>query len=134
MTRLVPATIATALAYVCFDAFWLSLTADPLYRGEMGYLLRDEFDFRPVLVFYPVYIAGIMVFAVMPGLAAQSWAATAWRAALFGLVAYATYDLTNLATLKGWSVMVTAIDLVWGTCLTATAATAGYLAARIHDH
>ncbi len=124
------AYVATALAFVGFDAVWLTLTATRLYRAELGGLMRDDFSMAPAVLFYTLYMFGIVVFAVLPGLAAGHWSAATGRGALLGLVCYATYDLTNQATMRGWSTTVTVADLIWGTFVTAAAATIGYLVTR----
>jgi uncharacterized membrane protein len=122
--------LGAAAAFIVLDAIWLNLTADRLYRAELGPLMRKEFDFTPVFMFYPLYLAGIVVFAVLPGVAAGGVPQALWRGALFGLIAYATYDLTNQATIAGWSWKITIADLIWGTFLTGSAAAAGAWAVR----
>jgi uncharacterized membrane protein len=82
------------------------------------------------LIFYLLFVVGILVFAVLPGLEAGSLKTTLLRAALLGLIAYATYDLTNLATLKDWPVVVTVVDLAWGTVLSVAVSLAGYMAGK----
>ncbi|MCA3255928.1 MAG: DUF2177 family protein [Alphaproteobacteria bacterium] len=121
--RRVTSFLVLAVAFGVLDAIWLNSTADPLYRAQLGALMRAEFDFRPVAIFYPLYLVGVFALAVLPGLVERRVAGATWRGALFGLVAYATYDLTNQATIAGWSWTVTAVDLVWGTVATGTAAT-----------
>ncbi|MBO9514900.1 MAG: DUF2177 family protein [Variovorax sp.] len=123
------AWIASALAMLALDAVWLTVMADRLYRAAIGHLMADHFDVLPAVAFYLVYLTGVVLFAVAPGLAERRWRVAAQRGAMFGLVAYATYDLTNQATLAAWSWRVTFADLAWGTCLTAAAATAGCAAA-----
>lgn len=120
---------AAALAFIALDVVWLKLTADRLYRAELGALMRAQFDFRPVVLFYPLYFAGIVTFASLPGVAVGGVGGAAWRGALFGLIAYATYDLTNQATIVGWSWKVTVADLIWGTVATGVAAAVGAWAA-----
>ena len=120
----------SALTMLALDSVWLTLTSQRLYRAQLGELMRPGFDLPPAAVFYLLYLVGIVVFAVQPALAQQSWGVALRLGALLGLVAYATYDLTNQATLRGWPVAITIADLCWGTFLTATAATAGYFAAR----
>ncbi len=124
------AYLATALAFLGFDAIWLSLSASRLYKPQLKGLLLDKFSVAPVAAFYLLYVAGILLFAVFPALATGRWTTALGRGAALGLVAYATYDLTNAATLRGWSTTVTIADLCWGTALTALAATVGYLATR----
>jgi len=112
------------------DAIWLSLTAGPLYRARLGALLLPQFAVAPAVVFYLLYALGLVVLAELPALAAGSWRFAATRGGLFGCVAYATYDLTNQATLRGWPTAVTLADMGWGTVLSAAAATGGYFIAR----
>jgi uncharacterized membrane protein len=130
MKTYVIAYLSTALAFVAIDAVWLTQTAASLYQPELKGMMLDEFKLGPAVIFYLLYMIGIVVFAVAPGLASKDWKTATWRGALFGLIAYATYDLTNQATLKNWSTTVTIADLIWGTLLTGTAATIGYLVTR----
>lgn len=124
--------IATALVFLGIDAVWLSVTAGLLYRPLLGGMLRDDFDPIAALFFYVLYIGGIVVFVIAPSIAVSSPRVVAICGAFFGLVAYATYDLTNQATLRGWPLGITIADLFWGTALTAVAATAGHaVAARL---
>lgn len=109
--------IITALAMLPLDAVWLTLMADPLYRARLGGLLLPAFAPLPAVLFYLLYVTGIVLLVPRAG--------AAWRGGLLGLVAYGTYDLTNQATLAGWSWAVTGADLVWGTLLTGTAAWVG---------
>jgi len=124
------AYVVALIVLAACDFVWLSTMGAGVYRPRLGGLLLE----RPVLwaavLFYLVYAAGAVVFAVAPALEAPSWLRAAGMGALFGLFAYATYDLTNLATLRGWSITVTVLDIGWGAVLTAIGATAGYAAAR----
>jgi len=121
-----------ALVFLALDAAWLTATADRLYRPLLGPLMLERFAIVPAALFYTLYLAGVVVFAVAPALARGRSAAALAYGAFFGLVAYATYDLTNQATLRDWPWRVTIADLCWGTCATAVAAaasaflTAGY--------
>jgi len=121
--RRAAAFVVLAAAFGALDAAWLNVSADALYRAQLGALMRAEFDFRPVAIFYPLYLVGVFALAVAPALREGGVAGATWRGALFGLVTYATYDLTNQATIVGWSWTVTAVDLVWGTFATGLAAT-----------
>ena len=120
---------AAALAMLCLDAVWLTLTANTLYRPLLGDIMLPGFRPAPAIMFYALYVAGVVIFAVNPGLAAGRWTSALMYGALLGFFCYATYDLTNQATLKNWSTIVTLVDMSWGTFLTACAGTAGYLAA-----
>lgn len=101
------------------DFVWLGYVAKNLYRQEMGKILLDKPNMTAALLFYAVYIIGVIIFVVNPALAKDSLAHAAGYGALFGLVAYATYDLTSLAVLKGFSTKIVVIDLIWGMVLTA---------------
>lgn len=118
---------AGALAFLALDAVWLTLMAERLYRPAIGHLMRDGFDVVAAAVFYVLYLGGIVVFAVLPS---QRTRTALLRGACFGLVAYATYDLTNQATLRGWPWHVTLIDLAWGAFVTALGAGAGHAAVQ----
>lgn len=110
------------------DFVWLGFIAKKLYYGEMGAILLQKFNAVPALLFYAVYITGVMVFVINPALSKGSLSHAIGYGALFGFVAYATYDLTSLAVVKGFSVKVAVIDLLWGALLTATVAAVTYLA------
>ncbi|MBX7531324.1 DUF2177 family protein [Qipengyuania sp. 1XM1-15A] len=122
------AFIAAALAFGLLDAMWLGWAGENFYRPRLGDMLADSFRMGPALVFYAAYIAAIVWFAVRPGLAGGLGAA-ALNGALLGAICYATYDLTNQATLKQWSTTVTVTDICWGAFATAVAATVATFAA-----
>jgi uncharacterized membrane protein len=123
-------TLAAAFAFLAMDAAWLTMAADRLYRPKLGGILLERFAPAPAAAFYLIYLGGIMLLAVAPAVAAERWAGAVWRGALLGFVAYATYDLTNQATLRGWSMAVTLADLCWGTFVTAVASGVGFGVAR----
>lgn len=128
MLRWLAAYGATALCFLALDALWLSLATPRLYRPAMGELLAPRFSPAPAIAFYLIYIGGLVALAIAPAFrAGQPTQALAYGAAL-GLVAYATYDLTNLATLKGFPAHLALIDLAWGTIVSAGAAYVGALA------
>lgn len=120
--RFVAAYAATSVVFLALDAVWLSTMGQRLYRPAIGHLMREGFAWQPALAFYLLYVLGLVVFAVLPGCASARARVAAWRGALFGLIAYATYDLTNQATLRDWPWTVTLIDLCWGTLVSAIAA------------
>jgi uncharacterized membrane protein len=109
------------------DFVWLGYIAKKLYYGEMGKILLDKPNMIPALLFYVIYVVGVVVFVVNPAIAKGSLIHAIGYGAMFGFVAYATYDLTNLATLKGFSAKVVVIDLIWGAVLTAAVAGVTYL-------
>ena len=116
-----------AVVFLLLDATWLSLMASRLYRPALGHVMREDFEVAAAAVFYAIYIAGLVTFVVRP--AADPRAALA-RGALFGFVCYATYDLTNQATVVGWPWRVTFADLAWGMFVSGVSACAARHAVR----
>jgi uncharacterized membrane protein len=116
----------TALVFFAIDLVWLGVVAAGFYREHLGHLLADQVRWGPALLFYLLFILGILVFAILPGLSGSSLARALALGAFFGLVAYATFDLTCAALFKGFPTVVVVVDLVWGTCLSAVVAAAGY--------
>jgi uncharacterized membrane protein len=121
---------ATLLAFFAIDMVWLGLVARSFYYDQLGFLLKPNTNWVAAMIFYLLFILGILVFVVLPGLKENSLKATIQRAALFGLVTYATYDLTNLATVKDWPLLITIVDLAWGTVLTIAVSSIGFLAGK----
>ena len=119
----------TLVAFASIDTAWLGTMGDRLYRPMIGSMLAENFRLAPAIAFYALYAAGLTLFAVLPGLAEGGWKKALVWGGLFGLFAYGTYDLTNLAALKTWSVKLSLIDMAWGAFASALAASAGYLAA-----
>ena len=111
------------------DFLWLSNTSDALYHRDLGPLLADNPNMTVAVIFYLVFIVGILIFAVRPALASGDWRTAALYGALFGFFSYATYDLTNFATMKVWTLRVTVLDIAWGTFLTGTVASAASIVA-----
>ena len=124
------AFIFTTVVFLALDFMWLGFVAKDFYRTQIGPLLLEKPLLGVAVAFYLIYVVGILTFAVMPALEADSWVRAMTTGALLGLIAYSTYDLTNLATLRGWSAKLALIDLAWGTFVTSLAATAGYFATR----
>ena len=121
---------ASAVVFFGLDLLWLGVVARGFYARQMGDLLREQPNLGVAGVFYAVYVGGIVLFAVLPALQSQSWRSALLLGIALGVVAYGTYDFTNLATLRRWPVALAAVDLIWGSLLTGLAATAGYLAVR----
>jgi len=119
-----------ALVFFAIDLVWLGAVARSFYQDALGHLLRDETRWGVALAFYALYIAGILVFAVLPSLDTQSMPRAIALGAFFGLVAYATYDLTSLALIRDFPARVVAVDLAWGSLLTAGVAAAGHALGR----
>ncbi|TXH72996.1 MAG: DUF2177 family protein [Lysobacteraceae bacterium] len=116
--------------FFAIDMLWLGVVARGFYRAQIGSLLKSDVNWVAAIVFYLVFIAGIVFFVLAPAIEKQSWRHALWAGAAFGFVTYATYDLTNLATLKGFTLTVTLVDLAWGTVLTASVATISFFIAR----
>ena len=129
MLRWLVGFVGAAVAFSCLDAVWLTLTGTRVYRPVLGSIMVENFRLAPAIAFYVVYLAGVTFFAIAPGIEKGAWLTSTLRGAALGFVAYATYDLTNQATLIVWSLKITLLDLAWGTFVTAAGATAGYFAA-----
>jgi uncharacterized membrane protein len=127
MAKYLAAYGVTAAVFLALDFVWLTTIALGLYRRELGSLLLDKPSLAISAGFYLIYVAGIVYFCVVPALNGGNWVNALVSGAILGLVAYGTYDITNLATLRNWSMTVAIADLSWGTVLTAISATAGYL-------
>lgn len=123
--------VLTFLVFLAIDAVWLLFISKNLYAKELSHLMAEKALLLPAFIFYLLFIVGVLVFAVIPGYQAQSLSKTLMLGALFGLMTYATYDLTNLATFKDWPLKITLIDLVWGTSLSTVVALAGYYIAQL---
>ena len=124
--------LATAVPLLIVDAIWLGVIAGKFYQRELGSLGTGSFEKLPAAIFYLGYPALLLVVVVQPLLElGASWQRIALNAAMFGLAAYGTYDLVNLATLRNWSLKLSLVDMAWGTCVTAFAAVVGvWLAGR----
>jgi uncharacterized membrane protein len=122
--------LSTLLAFLAIDMVWLGLVARTLYRDYLGFLLTPTTNWIAAVLFYLLFILGILVFVVLPGLKDHSLKTTLVRGALFGLVTYATYDLTNLATVRDWPLLITVIDMAWGTVLSMMVSCIGFLVGK----
>jgi len=118
------------VAFFAIDMLWLGVISRKFYARQLGHLLSPKVYWLPAIIFYLLFIAGILIFAVIPGLEAGSLATTALMAALFGLFCYATYDLSNLSTLKDWPLVVTVVDIIWGITVSTTVAVIAYFIGR----
>lgn len=110
--------IACLLIFCAIDFLWLGVIAKDWYGKELGHLLAGSFRLAPAIGFYAIYAAGILVFAVYPSIKLGSWQYALFYGAFLGLVSYAAYDLTNLATLKNWPAWLAIGDMVWGAVVT----------------
>ncbi|GAB3470526.1 DUF2177 family protein [Polaromonas eurypsychrophila] len=120
----------TLVFFLAADMLWLGLLMTGSYQAWIGPLMREQPLLLPAALFYLLYPVGLVVFAVRPGLEKQRWINCAALAAFFGLLAYGTYDLSNLATLKGWPWQLTLVDMAWGAALSCGSALAGYAAVQ----
>jgi uncharacterized membrane protein len=116
--------------FFILDMLWLGLVARGFYQDQIGHLLREQVNWGAAFAFYLVFLAGVVVFVVSPAVERQSLQHALVYGALFGLVTYAAYDLTNLAVARDWPLTVTLVDLAWGTVLTATVSGATYWLAQ----
>jgi uncharacterized membrane protein len=116
--------------FFVIDMAWLVLVAKNFYQKQIGFLMKPEVNWLAAIIFYLLFIAGLVTFVISPAVEKQSWVHALIFGALFGLITYATYDLTNLATLKDWPLLVTIVDLIWGTVLAASISVVTYFLAN----
>ena len=121
---------ASLMVFFALDLTWLGVVAKAFYRAQMGHLMRPDVQWPAALLFYLIYVAAIVILCVAPAVEKQSVGRAAALGAVFGLAAYAAFDLTSLALLKDFPSKVVLVDLVWGTVLTAAVSAAGYMAAQ----
>jgi uncharacterized membrane protein len=121
--------LASLIVFLVVDFAWLSAMAPRFYKPTLGDIAIPGFNLAPAVVFYLLYPIGLIIFAISPALKTGSWTTALLYGALFGFFTYATYDLTNHATLRNWTTSLTVVDVAWGTLLAAVAAVAGFLAA-----
>jgi uncharacterized membrane protein len=103
--------------FFIIDIAWLVLVAKKFYQQQIGFLMKPDINWFAAIIFYLLFISGLVIFVIAPAVAKHSWLHAILFGAFFGLITYATYDLTNLATLKAWPFLVTVVDLIWGTVL-----------------
>ena len=129
--RAVVAYVIAAITFGLLDAIWLSQVGPKIYRPAIGELMSDQVRWVPAVIFYLLYLVGITVFVTLPSLTNGGLARAAGLGALFGLIAYATYDLTNQATLRVWPTHLTLADMAWGAFATATASVVAVAVTRL---
>jgi len=122
--------IAALIAFGAIDAVWLRVMGPALYRPTLGDILLTDIRLAPAVTFYAIYPVGLLVFAVMPALKSGSTASAVGSGLLFGAIAYATYDLTNFATLRNWTLQITLLDIAYGAAASAFAAFVSLLVVR----
>ena len=123
--------LLTTVLFFIIDLTWLGLVAKGLYNKYLGSFLSEQVNWTAAGIFYLLFIGGIFIFAILPAVEKESWQHALIYGALFGFFTYATYDLTNLATLKGWPLPIVFIDIAWGMVLTGSVALGGYFISRM---
>jgi len=116
--------------FFAIDMIWLGLVAKNFYRAQIGSLMKPDVNWLAAIIFYLIFIAGLIAFVIAPAMEKNSWGHTLAFGAFFGLVCYATYDLTNLAVTKDWPLLVTLVDLAWGAILAASVSIVTYFIAN----
>ena len=116
--------------FVAIDMIWLVLVAKNFYQEKIGFLMKPDINWVAAIIFYLLFIAGLAIFVISPAVIKHSWVHALLFGALFGLITYSTYDLTNLATLKDWPLIVTIVDLIWGTVLASSISLITYIIAN----
>lgn len=122
--------LSMLICFLAVDLLWLGVVARGFYQQQLAFLLRPSPNWPIAVLFYLIFLAGILIFVVMPSLQSGSWKSAILMGALFGFVTYATSDLTNHATIKSWPWVVTVVDMCWGTLLCAIVATTGHFAGK----
>lgn len=115
--------------FFIIDMVWLALVAKGFYAKQIGFLMKPDINWAAAIIFYLLFIVGLVQFVITPAMEKHSWTHAVLFGALFGLITYATYDLTNLATLKDWPILVTIVDLIWGAVLAAAVSSITYFIA-----
>lgn len=131
ITKTIISYLLTSVVFFAIDIVWLGFIAKNLYRKYLGSFLSDRVNWTAAVIFYFLYIIGISIFAIYPSVHKDSVLNAILLGALFGAIAYATYDLTNLATLKNWPIQIVFIDIAWGAVLTAIVSLAGFYIVKI---
>ena len=116
--------------FFTIDMFWLGFIAKNFYSKQIGFLMKEDINWMAAIIFYLIFIVGLVLFVIEPSIEKRSWKNALLMGALFGFISYATYDLTNLATLKNWPLLVTIVDLVWGAFIAAAVSTLTFFVAN----
>ncbi|MFO7807533.1 MAG: DUF2177 family protein [Candidatus Moraniibacteriota bacterium] len=117
------------VVFLALDMLWLGVIAKNFYRGQIGPLMKKDVNWPAAIVFYGLFVFGLVFFVISPAIEFLSWASAFWRGAFFGLIAYATYDLTNLAVLKDWPLKISVVDILWGATLASLVSMITYFSA-----
>ena len=124
--KLISAYLLTTIVFFAIDMFWLGFIAKDYYGKHLANFLSPQVNWSAAIIFYLLFIVGIFIFAILPAVEKQSWLHALVYGGLFGFFTYATYDLTNLATLSNWPMKIVIIDIIWGFVLTASVSVSGY--------
>jgi len=127
MSRIFLTYIVSVPVFFIVDMIWLGVIAKDFYRKALEPLITPNINWIAAIIFYLLFLVGVLIFALLPGMEKRSLVYTITMAALFGFIAYATYDLTNLATIRDWPLMLSIVDMIWGSFLSASTATLTYL-------
>jgi len=130
MKTLAVSYLVALVVLAIVDGIWLGVVSREFYKARLGHMLLDQPIWSVAILFYLIHAAGIAVFAVPPALSAGTWSSALLYGGLFGFCVYAAYDITNLATLRGWPMAVSAVDLAWGAVATAVTTLVTYLVVR----
>ncbi len=115
--------------FFALDMVWIGLVAKDFYRAQIGYLMKSNINWGAAIIFYLLFVVGLVIFVITPAVEKGSWLSALLFGVLFGLITYATYDLTNLALTKDWPLLVTIVDLVWGAVLASSVSVITYFIA-----
>ena len=126
MTHFIKIYLVSLVAFLAIDFLWLGVFAKNLYKEQIGHLMTSDIRWGAALLFYCLYIVGLLVFAILPALKENTWIYALGYGSLFGFICYATYDFTNLATLKDWPVKIVVCDLIWGAFISGAVSSIGY--------
>ncbi len=125
--ELVKSYFLALIVFLAIDMVWLLVLSKKLYSEKLGYLMAEKPNLAAALIFYMIFIAGLLFFVIQPALIQGSWQFALLGGMFFGLVTYATYDLTNLATIRDWPIVITVVDLIWGSFVSGTTAVISFL-------
>ncbi len=126
MLELILLFLVVFASFFIIDMIWLGVVAKKFYKVQLGSMMAKRINWAAAIIFYLLYIVGLIFFVILPAIEQGSWVYALWTGAFFGLICYATYDLSNLATLEGWPKVVTVVDLIWGSSLSAILASIGF--------
>ncbi|MFO7819010.1 MAG: DUF2177 family protein [Halanaerobacter sp.] len=130
MIGYVKAYLVAVFVFFSIDMLWLGVVAKRFYRQQLGFILKDSYNFSAAIVFYLFFISGLLFFVINRAVSLGSWKYALLTGMFFGFITYATYDMTNLATLQDWPLLVTVVDIIWGSLLCALTSVVSYFIIR----